>query len=198
MRKEFFKCLAVVRWLVVAGLVGGVPGGCVSPSVSTMKQAEALPTKRTGLPLSRGGGARATFDVPEGWRITATGPRAGCEVDYVMRPDGDAAEVTISLARCVFADEQKAEQKLARSYLDGLRKLMDKQITMRRLGTVKGRGEEIGLYLYHSDYWRYRVAAFFPLAGSGYVQAELYAPTEEETLRYVEGLKKVAGSLRER
>jgi hypothetical protein len=183
--------------LILASLALALTG-CSTVLPGTLAQTEPSPTGCTRLPLPRIGAPRASFDIPNGWGVIATGPTAGCEVDYVIAPSPNPDDVSIALADRSSAIKAEhpdmTESEAADCYLRGIWKVNDDMVTVRRIGAVTGHLGRLSLYLYHSDYWRYRVASFYT-SGSYHYFIEMYSPSAASLQRHRSALEFTVRSL---
>jgi hypothetical protein len=158
--------------------------GCASLS--------SLPRERTGLPSPRQGAAALRFDVPPGWRVTEVGPDAGVEADYILSPDGVTNDVYLAVLAAPGAQPGAFHEGNAHAArLREIHSLSDPKVTLTRVGMAGGSG----LYLYHSDYWRYRLAAIRRGSGAD-VTFELYAPDEAALAQHRPALEALVAGAR--
>jgi hypothetical protein len=163
---------------VVSSMLSGCSG------VLTQHTSPSSPPDGEAIPIPRIGRQLASVVIPEGWQITCTGPAAGCEADYVLEPSSNPERVTIAISgHLVNSSKPKmTELQQAEDYLSGIRDVHDDKVTLKQIGSVPTAHGPVGLYLYYSAYWRYRVAAIRS-SEAGYFMIEMYCPSEENLQR---------------
>jgi hypothetical protein len=168
--------------------------GCTAIPYDSTKQTEPIPSARKDLPLPRKGVEQLSFNIPDGWSIFATGPRAGCENDYALGPTVNSDDASITLSQ-YNVGEHRSETKQVREYLEDYKDHTDPNTILRKIESIHGKLGTIGIYQYSSAYLHYKITSFYIIGTECHVIV-LATDTGAMYKRYLPDFKKVVLSLK--
>jgi hypothetical protein len=138
----------------------------------------------------------ATFQVPPGWTAKTNFQYDPYAWGVAPKTSPDAPKCSIDLHYYVLDADQLGDQQVqADSYLDGIHRHNDEEVSMHITDTFDSRAYgQLHVYRYFSDYWRDRRAVFI-VRGNRYVHVELYAHESADGQRCQATLEEVARSV---
>lgn len=174
--------------LFIALTLACLLAGCVSQNSVSQSDGFYPPKKRT----------LALFTPPAGWCRDIV-PESAPHDAYLSQKDrkktGEQSSIEISYYRQYFKSIKNQDQ-LAEDYLSATRSHSDDKIEREYLGDVTN--SQFGLvhmYLFHSDYWRFRPTAFLA-KNDDYIHVEMSSRSREAALRDMDSFRELLQSIR--